>query len=247
MTDFFEDVEETLRSDRYQAMLKRAWPIALGVAGALLLAALGWWGYDTWRARELTKASEAYSAALQSLQKGEIEPSYAKFGEAAKTSARGYKSLALMGQGAIRLDQGKLQEAVKLFDQAASAAPSPLLGDLARLKSAFALMDTASYPAMEERLTPLTDTKRPYHAAAREALAMAKLKAGRFKEARSELQLLKLMPDATDSIRQRADVAILAIDSGAAQEVGKAISAAKAMPAALRAPTLPPPDAGAGQ
>ncbi len=34
--------------------------------------------------------------------------------------------------------------AVKLFDQAAAAASDPIIGDAARLKSAFALLDTAS-------------------------------------------------------------------------------------------------------
>jgi hypothetical protein len=246
LTDFFEDVEETLRSDRYTTLIKRGWPWALGVALALLLAALAYWGYDTYRKREAAKASEAFASALDSLQKADLNQGYAKFGDAAKSSSKGYRTLALMGQAGIRLDQGETQEAVRLFDEAAKAAPSPILGDLARLKSALALMDTASYAAIEERLKPLTDNKRPYHAAAREALAMSQLRAGRLKEARSEFQVLQLMPDATDASRQRAQVAVLAIDSGAAADLNKVIAAAKALPP-TPAPTEIPPQAGAAQ
>ena len=166
MTDIFEEVEEQLRSDRYQQLIFRSWPWIAGVAAAVLLGALGWWAYDTWSTREAAKASEVYSAALDSLGQGDTKAAFAKFSEAEKSPSRGYKALSLMQQGAIRLQEGKREDAVKLFDQAASASPNPIMGDMARLKSAFALMDTAPYAVMQERLTPLIDLKRPYHVAA---------------------------------------------------------------------------------
>jgi hypothetical protein len=244
LTDFFEEIEEQLRSDRYQQMFRKGWPWAAGIALAALLAALAYWGYDTWNTQQMAKASETYAAAVENLRKGDLDGAFAKFGEVSKSNARGYKSLALMAEGGIRLDQGKREEAIGLMDQAAAAAPTQLLGDLARLKSALALLDTAPYSAIQERLTPLTDAKRPYHAAAREALAMAKLKAGMTKEARSDLQVLQLTPDASEASRQRAQVAILAIDSGAVSNLAAVVKAAAAMPPA---PMQSPAQAGAGQ
>lgn len=249
MTDFLEEIEEQLRSDRYRQMVQRYWPWVVGVAAAALLAALAYWGYDSYRSQQAAKASESYAAALDSVQKGDLPKAFDEFGQAAKGGARGYASLALMAQAGIRLDQGKHEEAVGLFDQAASGAPDQFLGDLARLKSALALVDTAPYSAIEERLTPLTDAKRPYHAAAREALAMAKLRAGRVQEAKSDLQILQLMPDASEASRQRAQVALLAIDSGAAANLAAIVKAAQALPPAPPAPPAPSPadSAGAGQ
>jgi hypothetical protein len=252
LTDFFEEIEENLRSDRYRQLFQKSWPWAAGIAVAALLIALGVWGWQTYTAREAARASEAYAAALDTLQKGDVNKAYSQFETAANSSSRGYKSLALMEQAGIRLQQNKSDEAATLFDHAAEAAPNNVVGDLARLKSAFALMDTAPYSAIEQRLTPLTDAKRPYHAAAREALAMAKLRAGKLKEARSDLQVLQLMPDASDSSRQRASVAILAIDSGAAANLDAVIKAAKTAPAPAPMPALPGldqggADAGAGQ
>ncbi len=250
MTDFLEEIEEQLRSDRYVQFFRRAWPWALGAAVAALILALGVWGYQSWRSAQDAKASEAYAAALDTLSKGQDAKAFTEFGRAAETPSRGYKALALMQQGGIRGKQGKTEEAVELFDKAAQAAPDTLIGDVARLKSAFALMDTAPFPALQERLTPLTDAKRPYAAAAREALAMAKLKAGRTKEARADFQVLQLMPDATQGERQRAQAAILAIDSGAAASLPQAVAIAHTLPPApAPAPNLSQalPQTGAAQ
>ena len=236
MTDFLEEIEEQLRSDRYRQLFIRAWPWAVGVALAALAVALAAWGYQNWRAGEDAKAAQAYATALDTAQKGDLNGAFVQFGKAAGGSSRGYKALALMQEGGIRMVQGKTEEAVELFDQAAQAAPSPLVGDMARLKSAFALMDTAPFAALQERLTPLTDSKRPYATAAREALAMAKLKAGRLQEARGDFQVLQLLPDATRSQQQRAQAAILAIDSGALSNLPQAVAASRSLP-------LPPPPA----
>jgi hypothetical protein len=250
LTDFLEEVEERLRSDRYQQLFQKYWPWVAGVAAAALVAALAYWGWDSYRSQQAAKASEAYAAGLEAAQKGDMTKAFDEFGVAAKSGSRGYATLALMDQAGVRIGQGKREEAVELLDKAASVAPGPLLGDLARLKSALALMDTAPYSVIEERLTPLTDAKRPYHAAAREALAMAKLKAGRIQEAKSELQVLQLMPDASQASRDRAQVALLAIDSGAAVNLAAIVKAGLALPPPSAPPTpvqAPAPDAGAGQ
>lgn len=249
MTDFLDEIEEQLRSDRYKQLFQRYWPWALGVALAALVIALGYWGYDTWRTGQLNKASEAYSAALDTAQKGDLDHAFTEFGQAAGDNAPGYKALALMQQAGIRIQQGRTAEAVALFDKAAAAAPGPIIGDMARLKSAFALMDTAPYPELEQRLKPLTDAKRPYNALAREALAFAKLKAGRLQDAKSDFQILELLPDATQGSRQRAEAAIAAIDSGAVSNLGAEVKAAAALPPPPPQPVLPNqiPQTGAAQ
>ena len=250
MTDFLEEIEEQLRSDRYRQLFRRAWPWAVGLAVAALLAALAAWGYQSWRAGQDAKASESYAAALGTLSKGDAGRAFTQFAQAAETPSHGYKALALMQQAGIREREGKTEEAVELFDKAAQAAPGPMIGDIARLKSAFALMDTAPLAALQERLTPLTDAKRPYAAAAREALAMAKLKAGKTQDARADFQVLQLLPDATQGQRQRAQAAILAIDSGAAANLPQAVAIARTLPPApAPAPSLSQalPQTGAAQ
>ena len=249
MTDIFEEVEEQLRSDRYLQLARRIWPWLLGAAIAALLAALAVWGYQTYHARQSAKASVAYAAGLEALGKNDTAKAFASFGEAAKLSSGGYKALALMEQAGIRLADSKDDEAVKLFDQAAAAAPDPIIGDIARLKSAFALMDTAPYDVIQQRLQPLTDAKRPYYVAAREGLAMAKLRAGRLKEARSDFVVLTLLPGASQATHQRAQLAIMAIDSGSAANLPAVVQAAVKLPPPPPQAMLSPqaPQSGADQ
>jgi hypothetical protein len=236
VADIFDEVEEQLRSEQYRKLFFHILPWALALGIAALVIAFGWWGWDSWRTRAANKASEDYAAALE-LAPTSPDRAYARFEEVVKGPSRAYKALALMQQGAIRLQAHKTPEAVRLYDEAAKDAPDPVIADMARLKSALALMDTAPYAAIEERLKPLTEEKRPFRAEAFEALAMAKLQAGRAKEARSDFSILTLMASAPQSMRERAQAAISLIDSGTAKDLPAAVKAAAALPPM---PTLPP-------
>ena len=101
-------------------------------------------------------------------------------------------------------------------------------------------MDTASYADEEARLTPLTDSKRPLSALAREALAFAKLQAGKLKDARADFVVLSLLPTASDPIRQRARVAMDLIDGGAAAQLTATVKASNSLSANPLFPEGPP-------
>lgn len=230
MVDLFEEVEEQLRSDRYKTLALKAAPWVIGLVVLALAVALGVWGWQAYTTRGSAKASETYAQAMEAFGQNKKDEAFRLWGEVAKSSSPGYKSLALMQQGGMRLSDGKVDEAVKLFDASAEAAPSPIIEDAARLKSALALLDTAPYKDMEARLTPLTKDGRPYRAQAREALAFAKLMAGNTAGAREDFSVIQRMIDAPDGAHQRAAAAIELIDSGGAKAVPAAVKAAAALP-----------------
>nr|WP_272886989.1 tetratricopeptide repeat protein [Phenylobacterium aquaticum] len=180
-------------------MALKALPWIAGALGAALIAALGIWGYDTYTSKATAKASDEYAQALDAFQAGRTDEADRLFGEVAKSSSKAYKALALQQQGGIKLAAGKTAEAVKLFDASAAAAPDFVIGDAARLKSAFALLDTAPYKDMEARLEPLMKDGRPYKAQAREARAFAKILAGDYNGAKDDFVVISLMPDAQDA------------------------------------------------
>jgi hypothetical protein len=98
---------------------------------------------------------------------------------------------------------------------------------------------------VETRLRPLTEDGRPYRMVAREALAMAKLQAGKPAEARTDFIVISQALDASAEARTRAQAMVAAINSGAAAQV-PAVLAAKpapvaAAPTAAPAPGLRPP------
>ncbi len=255
MVDVFEEVEEHLRSDQYEALLRKYLPWAGGLLVAGLLIALSFWGFTEYQLQGAQKASQAYAQGLDTLQKGDANGAFTLFGQAAKSSSPIYRSLAMMQQAGIKADQKQTAAAVKLLDDAAKADTNPVIADFASLKAAYLLLDTSPYPAIEARLTPLTEAKRPYAPLAREALAVAKLMAGKVKEARGDFVVLSLLPEASDDIRERAQAAKSLIDSGTASSLPTIVKMAISMPPPpvmapqppAGAPVDPTPPSGAAQ
>ncbi|WP_297511527.1 tetratricopeptide repeat protein [uncultured Caulobacter sp.] len=242
MVDVFDEVEEQLRSERYRSLAVKSLPWVAAAAAAVVIGVGGYWGWTSYQTGQANKASEAYQTALETAQKDGPDKAFGQFKAVADGGARGYKALALLQMGDIRVEQNKAKEAVAYFDEAAKAAPSPILGDLARLKSAFALMDTAPYKDIEARLTPLAGEKSPYRVYAKEALAFAKLQAGDLAGARGDFVVLaNSLDNSSDEVRQRAQAAMQMIDSGSAKDLAAAVKAAAALPATP--PALIPPGA----
>lgn len=236
MTDLFDEVEGQLRADRYKTIGMKAAPWVLGLALLIIAGVFGLYGWRHYQQQAIAKASDTYAQGLEALTKGRRDEAFGLFAQVAKSGPKGYKSLALMQQGAVRMAENKPKAAVALFDQAAEAAPDEIIGDAARLKSAFALMDSAPYKEMESRLLPLTQAGRPYLVQAREALAFAKLAAGDLAGARSDFVVISLLPTAPESAQGRAEAAKQLIDSGSAKSVPAVVKAA-----AVPQPPIAPP------
>ncbi|MFM8821347.1 MAG: tetratricopeptide repeat protein [Phenylobacterium sp.] len=236
MVDVFEEVEEQIRSDRYRALGLRLLPWLIGVV-VLSLAGVGvWQGYRAWSSSQSAKASEAYAKGLEAQQSGRTEEAKAAWETVAAAFSPAYKSLALQHLGALRLAERDVKGAVEFFDKAAKAAPDPLIGDAARLKAVYALLDTAKRAEIETRLEPLLKPGRPYRLQAREAAAFTKLLAGDTAGARADFVVVSLSPDAPEGARNRATAAMALIDSGSAARTRELVSAAVALP-----PRRPPP------
>jgi hypothetical protein len=247
VVDIFEEVDEHLRSDRLAVLARRYLPWVGGVLALALAIALGVWGYTSYQEKNTEAASQAYSDGLDKLGQGQFDAAYARFAQAAEKPTAGYQALALMQQAGVRMDQKRIPEAVVLFDKAAAATNNPVIADSARLKSAFALLDTAPYDQVEARLKPLTDANRPFHALAREALGMAKLNAGRPNDALTDFQVLTLMADAPQDVRERAQAAITLIKSGTASGLPATVKAALVLPPPPPQPAAPPAGAAPDQ
>ena len=230
MTDLFEEVEEQLRSDRYRRFARKVMPWLFGAAAAALLATLGYWGYSSYRDSQTSKASDKYAEAITAFTGNDRARAKTLWTTVSQSDGGAYKSLSLMHLAALALEDKKPQDAVRLFDEAAKAAPDALIGDAARLKSAFALLDTAPLKELEGRLKPLMEEGHPYRVQAREALAFAKLNAGDMAGARGDFVVLSQLLDAPQGAQARAQAAIGLIDSGAAKSVPAVVRQASTLP-----------------
>jgi len=239
VVDVFEQVEEELRSDRYKRLARTWLPVAGGVLLLALIAALAFWGWDSWQTSKADKASVAYDRGLESLQANNPVGADAAFIQAAKDGNGAYRSMALQQRAAIAVQANRIPEAIAHLDEAAKATRDPLLSDPAALKAAWLAMDTETLEQIEARLEPLAREGRPFSAFATEALAMARLQHGQVAPAREALLLLKNGLDTPQIITQRADIAIAAIDAGAPANLGAIVRAQAALPVAPPAPAAP--------
>lgn len=246
MVDVFEQVEEELRSDRYKRLARTWLPVVGGILVLALVAALGWWGWQSWQTAQADKASAAYDRGMEALEASNPTGADVAFTEAAKVAPGAYKALALMQRAGIAVTAGRMPDAIVLFDEAAKVAHDPIISDPAALKAAWLVMDTdASLEAVEKRLEPLTAEGRPLRPFAQEALGMARLQHGKLPEAREIFVLLQRGLDVPDPIKQRAQVAISAIDSGTAASLADTVRAQALIPAAPAAPAATSPAAPA--
>ena len=241
MVDVFEEVEEQLRSARYQTIIRKGWPFVAGALVAGVLVTLAVWGFNQQKLNAAAKASATYQLGLDALGKNDKAGAEARFAEVAKSGPPIYKALAMMQQAGLRTNDRKTAEAVVLLDQAAGLAKDPIVADAARLKAAYAAFDTATLADIEKRLQPLTEAGRPYAALAREALAMKRFASGQSGPAKSALQLLAISPDAGEGLQARANIAMGLIDAGQGKNLPAAAAAAAALPPSAALPPAPPP------
>ncbi|MDP1528525.1 MAG: tetratricopeptide repeat protein [Rhodoferax sp.] len=253
MVDVFEQVEEELRSDRYKRLARTWLPVVGGVLLVALIAALSFWGWDSWQTSKADKASIAYDRGLESLEADNLVGADTAFIQVIKEGNGAYKSLALNERAGIALAGNRVPEAIAFLDEAAKASRDPMLSDLAALKAVWLAMDIETLEQIEARLAPLVKDGRPFSAFALEAQALTWLQHGKTAEAREALVLLKNGLDTPEIVTQRADLTIAAIDSGGGAPTGPGGAAATgpsnlaaivraqgAIPVASPAPTVAP-------
>lgn len=242
MTDIFEETEETLRTQKWIDLAKKAAPWASLVLGGALVLSLGAWGLQSYNLSVIHKASENYQTALEAFESGDKAKAKTDFTKVSETGSGAYKSMAFMQLAGLALEEKKTDEAIALMEKAAKATSEPAIHDLAVLKLAYLKMDKAPVADIEKILKPIIGENRPFTYLAREALAMAKLQAGDTAGAKSEFTALSLTLGAPQGVKQSAQARIAAIEAGSdklAREVIKLPEAPMpAMPEPQGDPTL---------
>ena len=204
MSEFYDEVDEEVRREQ----LKRLWDkysIYIVAAAILVVAAVGGWrGYQYLEARKAAEAGEAFNRAIELSEKGEHGDAEKAFADLATSAPYGYRLLSRFHQAAEAASRDP-KAAAKMFDDL-SADPS--IGaeqqELARIRAAGLLVDSATYPEMKQRLEPATIPAAAFRHSARELLALSALRANDTSAARSWLDQITTDTDTPPSLRSRA-------------------------------------------
>jgi hypothetical protein len=212
VVDIFDEVDEELRADRAQDLLKRYGGLIIAAACAVVLFAAGWQGWHWWQTKQDQAAASSFLAAMRladalppDSNAGQRAPAIADFQTLAAASPAGYRSLARLREAGLQADAGDLAGASAIWDQVAGdQTADPLLRDLAALISSLRLLDTADPALLAARLKPLTGADNPWRPLAEEQLALLDLRQGRTDQAKETLRRLAQDIAAPTGVRNRA-------------------------------------------
>jgi len=204
VVDFINEVEEELRKDEYNRLLKRYGPYLLAVIVAIV-AGTGFLEYQKYAEDKAARATSAsYVAASDKAAEGNVEQSISDFLVIADKAPAGYAGLSLVRSAALKLESGDSAEAIRLLDRAATTFETPRHTQLAQIKAAYILANDGAYSDVISRIGPLMEKDAPYEFLARELMGFAALKSGDETLAREQFGYLESIPGVPPTIKERA-------------------------------------------
>jgi len=207
VVDIFDEVEEDLRAERAEKLLKKyAWLIG-AAALATVGGTAGWQAWTRYQNQQDAAVAARYVAVQTALEQpgGNKAAQIAPLEQLAATAPEGYKTLARLRAAGLKADAGDLPGAIALWNTvAADTSADPLLRDFASLMATGRELDHGDPAQLEARLKPLATPGNAWSALAREQLAILDLRQGKVDDARKALQALTNDIDASSGLRARA-------------------------------------------
>lgn len=206
MTDIFNEVDEEVRREQLRKLWERygAYLIALCV---LFVAGVGAWrGYQWWEEKQAAQAGAAFQHAVEFAQSGKHQEAETAFAKLAADGTAGYRVLARLREAAVLAPTDR-KAAVKAYDEiAADGKAGQVIQDLAAVRAAYLLVDSAPYSELLSRLEPLTAADRTFRHTAREILALSAWKVGDLTAAQKWTGMIMADPSTPAGTRSRAEV-----------------------------------------
>jgi hypothetical protein len=205
VSELFDEVDEDVRREQ----LKKLWDqysIYIVAAAFLVVAAVGGWrGYQYLEAKKAAEAGAAFDKAIELSEQNKSAEAEAAFNNLAATAPSGYRMLARL-RAAAEIAAHDPQAAVKLYDEiSADRSIGALEQELARVRAAGLLVDTATYPTMVQRLEASTAPQATFRHTARELLALSAWHANDTTAARKWLDLIANDAETPPGLRSRAE------------------------------------------
>jgi len=233
VSDIFREVEEDVRRERLEKLWKQYGDYVIAGVAVVVLGVAGFKLLQHYEAQQLAKASVSYTAAMDLSNRGHNTEAAQAFAAIVKSAPSGYAATAKLAEADALLAAGKTADAVALY-KAIADKDSSELGELARVRAAWALADTSSKSDLQNLLAPLLDDKSSWRFMAREILAYCDFRDKSMMAAQTEYQSLARDPGTPATLRQRATAMVSLIRAGGAADYGTV-------------PPLPKPDASGDQ
>ena len=215
--DFFREVDEAVRQDRYKALFDKYGIYAL-VGTALIVAGVaGFKGWTYWQESNAQAAGTEFSNALALEDNGDAAKAQEALSALAEKGPAGYRVLSRFQLALIDAQAGDNDKAVAIYDALATDADTDsILKGLTTIQAATLRLDTADYAEMERRLKGLIDQGSPWKYSAQELLGLSAYRLNNMLELEKQFSALLADQGTPSNLRERANM-MLALIAGAPQ------------------------------
>lgn len=208
MTDesLIREVDEEVRADEYKKIWDRYGSVFTGLAVAVVLGVAAFQGWQYYQQTQSEGAGVVYAAALKQAKDGKFDDALSAL---KAVNHAGYGQLARLEEAAVLAEKGDAEKAVAAYDAiAADASFDPLLADLARIRAAYLLVDTAKPADLEARVSKFDKDGDIWRNQAREVIGLAAWRTGDLVTADRYMNLIISDTEAAPGIRYRAQVVV---------------------------------------
>ncbi|MGI2031492.1 tetratricopeptide repeat protein [Rhizobium panacihumi] len=204
---FIREVNDELRSDQMNKAWKRFGRIFIGAAVLLVVGVAGHRGYEYWHNNNASASGDRFIAALNLAGENKADEALAAFAEIEKDGTGSYPVLAKLRTAALQAEKGDKAAAIASFQAISRDNVAPaLVRDVAKLRAAFLLVDTAGYDQVAAEAEVLTSDGHALRYSAREALGLAAYKADNMKQAKDWFSQITNAADAPRNVASRAQI-----------------------------------------
>ncbi len=183
MSDVFQEVDEELKRQHLDKVMRRYGPWAGSVAVAVVVGFAGFSFWQSYEERSQAAAGDALVAGMELVVAGDTAEAADTFSALATDAPGGYRLLARFQEAAAwRLD-GDFDRAIMLYDEIAADEETPLeYRELAQFFAGLAVIGrgTVRYDDVESRLSSIATGTGLWRYQALEALAFAAYSTGQF-------------------------------------------------------------------
>jgi hypothetical protein len=231
MTDIFREVDEDLRREQLKKLWDRYGSYVIGLAILIVVATAGYRFWQYWQDSQAQASGDRFVAALKLGEQGKHDQAIAALSDLARSGSGDYPVLAGFRVAAEKAAADDTKGAVAEYDAIAARGGAPILvRDLARLRAALLLVETASVAELATRIGDLAATGNGWRHSAREILGLAAFRENDLATARKYFSDIVADQETPNSLRQRAQLIMAVIDSREAKPAAPAPAPAAETP-----------------
>lgn len=206
MADIFQEVDEEVRREQLKKLWDRYGVLFIALAVLIVVGVGAWRGYQYWQNKKAAETGTQFEQAASLAEQGKHAEAQAAFDKIAADGPSGYRVLARL-RAATELANTDAKAAVAAYDAiSGDASLDQSFRDLAALRGAMLLVDTAPLDEIRRRLEPLTEPGRTFRHSAREMLALSAWRNNDAATAKRYVDMINDDPETPQGVRSRIEL-----------------------------------------